>query len=412
MALATRCPQCRTAFQVASDQLKLRAGLVRCGTCQQIFNGIENLLGRDEDMAATGGTPAPLPAVAAGREHGYAVALDALPAGATHTPPAQATPVPAALSSSPAPFPVSPARPLTRYAAQYTPVRMSALPGGMTRSAGHWPGWTSGAVYPQPSPLTRRAMQSPAQSGSSLARQERHAVEDNPAWQETLLLPAAMLATTTLSATPAEPALPGPVRAARIDAAPQHDSPMPARSPSAGAGPELPDFLSRARQRQGLQRALQPVLWTLVVLLLLAMTLQVVYVLRTTIAARFPQTRVHLVHACQIIGCHVGLPAQIESVSIESSDFLPVTGSPSLFVLTVSLRNRGDTVQAWPTLELSLTDGTDQIVGRRVISPRDYLAPTQEISNGFAAAGEQAIAVYFDLSLLKAAGYRVYLFYP
>ena len=28
MALATRCPYCQTAFRVASDQLKLRAGLV------------------------------------------------------------------------------------------------------------------------------------------------------------------------------------------------------------------------------------------------------------------------------------------------------------------------------------------------------------------------------------------------
>ncbi|HVL76980.1 MAG TPA: MJ0042-type zinc finger domain-containing protein, partial [Noviherbaspirillum sp.] len=43
MALATQCPHCRTTFRVAHDQLKLRAGLVRCGACKQIFNGIENL---------------------------------------------------------------------------------------------------------------------------------------------------------------------------------------------------------------------------------------------------------------------------------------------------------------------------------------------------------------------------------
>jgi len=44
MPLATRCPHCRTAFKVAEDQLDLQEGIVRCGICQQIFNGIEHLL--------------------------------------------------------------------------------------------------------------------------------------------------------------------------------------------------------------------------------------------------------------------------------------------------------------------------------------------------------------------------------
>lgn len=44
MALATRCPHCLTIFRVANDQLKLHAGLVRCGSCQQTFNGVEHLV--------------------------------------------------------------------------------------------------------------------------------------------------------------------------------------------------------------------------------------------------------------------------------------------------------------------------------------------------------------------------------
>lgn len=43
MSLATQCPHCRTTFKVANDQLTLHAGLVRCGICQQIFNGVEHL---------------------------------------------------------------------------------------------------------------------------------------------------------------------------------------------------------------------------------------------------------------------------------------------------------------------------------------------------------------------------------
>ncbi|MQR01360.1 DUF3426 domain-containing protein [Glaciimonas soli] len=50
MALATQCPHCLTTFRVANDQLKLRAGLVRCGSCREVFNGIEHLI-RPESTA-------------------------------------------------------------------------------------------------------------------------------------------------------------------------------------------------------------------------------------------------------------------------------------------------------------------------------------------------------------------------
>lgn len=43
MTLATTCPQCKTSFKVVSDQLKLRRGMVRCGVCQHVFNGLEHL---------------------------------------------------------------------------------------------------------------------------------------------------------------------------------------------------------------------------------------------------------------------------------------------------------------------------------------------------------------------------------
>lgn len=48
MALATQCPHCYTSFRVANDQLKLHAGMVRCGSCKLTFNGIEHLLAPGE----------------------------------------------------------------------------------------------------------------------------------------------------------------------------------------------------------------------------------------------------------------------------------------------------------------------------------------------------------------------------
>jgi predicted Zn finger-like uncharacterized protein len=40
----TRCPACETTFWVTSEQLKARAGVVRCGQCQTAFNAIDHLL--------------------------------------------------------------------------------------------------------------------------------------------------------------------------------------------------------------------------------------------------------------------------------------------------------------------------------------------------------------------------------
>lgn len=46
MSLVTRCPHCKTVFQVNEEQLKLRSGTVRCGVCHSLFNGIDNFIGR------------------------------------------------------------------------------------------------------------------------------------------------------------------------------------------------------------------------------------------------------------------------------------------------------------------------------------------------------------------------------
>jgi predicted Zn finger-like uncharacterized protein len=60
MALATQCPYCHTCFRVANDQLKLHAGIVRCGSCQQTFNGIAQLLSPEQTQDLINGK-APIP---------------------------------------------------------------------------------------------------------------------------------------------------------------------------------------------------------------------------------------------------------------------------------------------------------------------------------------------------------------
>lgn len=44
MVLVTICPGCSTTFLVRSAQLKAHTGVVRCGQCQRIFNGLATLI--------------------------------------------------------------------------------------------------------------------------------------------------------------------------------------------------------------------------------------------------------------------------------------------------------------------------------------------------------------------------------
>lgn len=90
MALATQCPHCHTTFRVASDQLKLRGGIVRCGSCQRIFDGNAHLIdlaalaASKKALEASSAEAAPAPAVAQAPE--AAPVPESAPAPAADTP--------------------------------------------------------------------------------------------------------------------------------------------------------------------------------------------------------------------------------------------------------------------------------------------------------------------------------------
>ena len=54
--LVTRCPACATAFRAQPGQLSARRGMVRCGKCATVFDGVANLV---EEGAGIPGEPSP-----------------------------------------------------------------------------------------------------------------------------------------------------------------------------------------------------------------------------------------------------------------------------------------------------------------------------------------------------------------
>lgn len=97
-AVVTRCPQCGTAFRAGEEQLAARGGLVRCGKCAAVFDGVAH---RVED--ATPAEPSPqLRLFEAGTAPGAlsAAAAPAAQAAASASPAAPAARVAAAARSA------------------------------------------------------------------------------------------------------------------------------------------------------------------------------------------------------------------------------------------------------------------------------------------------------------------------
>lgn len=59
MSLITRCPACRTMFKVVPDQLRISEGWVRCGKCEEIFDGSAHLVERVAETVPTPGDEGP-----------------------------------------------------------------------------------------------------------------------------------------------------------------------------------------------------------------------------------------------------------------------------------------------------------------------------------------------------------------
>ena len=147
-------------------------------------------------------------------------------------------------------------------------------------------------------------------------------------------------------------------------------------------------------------------------LLLLGLLAQGTLYFRTELAAFNPKLRPALEQVCNSLGCRVALPQNPDLLSIETSSLEADPNHSDIIVLHAVPHNRAPYPQAYPTLELTLTDDRDQPLARRLFQPQEYLPIGTSIQDGMPAFNEIEVKLTFDLGEIKAAGYRVYLFYP
>ncbi len=405
MTLATTCPRCKTSFKVVSDQLKLRRGMVRCGVCQNVFNGLEHLKYVEPSSSARAAMkPRLAPPPENSKPDSQPVA--ALPTSLEHWPNvinkpatseatqdaelnaeagklADAAPVNRESSSTENAFNLySSAPPPTHQEWASIPVAVPAAVSVAQKNK------NTPAQAPVQAPS-----RGVAQNTTTLIRQDNDL-------QTAFFLPDRFEA-EELARSIAPP---------RSITMPEEASLQAKRSARSDPSDEAIDFFSSEKSHgTTTQRASKTgIRVTWIVLSILAL-LQVIFLLRNVVAQRFPSARYTLETMSSLVGLKVTLPRNLTVLTIESFD-VQATGRPDILAISAIVRNRASHPIRWPAMELTLTGVDGKPVLRKIIAPADYLAAYM-INNGATALTEHPIRFGLQTNSLAPTGYSVNLFY-
>lgn len=188
------------------------------------------------------------------------------------------------------------------------------------------------------------------------------------------------------------------IETARYDAVPSSNATVP-------AAPDDHDALPPSKKAR-------PWLWVTVCVLALLMLLgQTIFLMRTQIASSLPRTKPLLEQACALIGCTVEFPRDEEALRIEDSDLQPLPDHDDVIQLTATITNKAPFTQAYPLLEVTLTDMYGAPVLRRTLQPQEYLPPGTVVKNGLAAKSDVEVNFMFARGV-AATGYKMEIRYP
>lgn len=145
--------------------------------------------------------------------------------------------------------------------------------------------------------------------------------------------------------------------------------------------------------------------------LVIAAILQSIYFSRTEIALYYPNIKPYLALACEKIACSVDLPKKIEFIIIDDSDMQEDADYAGLIHLSSTLINQAGFSQAYPNIELTLTDIEDKPKLRRIFKPLEYLPEHTDVNAGLAAGGEVKVKLAITATGEAVAGYRISVSY-
>jgi predicted Zn finger-like uncharacterized protein len=364
--MITYCPQCATRFRVSPEQLEVRQGMVRCGQCGSVFNALEQVHRNEPSEEAQTPAEAPLSGAEAGTSE------PALHAGR-----------------------------LTGHIERASP-------------APSWAPASDTVIARASDAVSDTTNERPAFALFQLLRGYVHADPPQPVWTPAIddSAPGTSEAPTR-SQEPSDAAF--AEFAESLGSADSVDAVSTAQETDldfrpAPPGPRPEPFLFRPDLIQ------QPTAKRIAMigaasLLSVALVAQFVFLFRTEIAANWPDVKPYLASACGLLGCSVPLPRQLDNVSIEASELQADSAHSNVVLVTAILRNRGSTLEAYPTLEITFTDTLDRPLARRSLDAVDYLSQRPGKDEGIPAAGEAVAKAAIEAIDLKPSGYRLRLYY-
>jgi len=146
-------------------------------------------------------------------------------------------------------------------------------------------------------------------------------------------------------------------------------------------------------------------------LLLVLVSAQTIFYLRTTISTQWPTLKPHLVQACKLLACKVELPKNADLLVIDDSDLHEDPERKGLIHLTSTMINNAPYAQGYPLLELTLTDANDTPLLRRSFRPVEYMPANSKLDSGIPAGEEVHIHLPINAGDVPVAGYRVFVTY-
>ena len=419
----TQCPNCQTRFRLSAEHLAAADGQVRCGRCRHIFNARDKL--EDDPTLAQPATPEPEP-----------------------TPPPAPAPAPAAASAT-APWHDEPSNEAERLAQAMQQAKsgdweepkladsdaLETADSNADDFALDLPDFGPLPDFDTLSSVQDAAAVPPENPADEAATDEKTPADtDQPADEdsfEALLSDAALQQEDASRAAAAQhddvaaDALPA---FSALDDAPsattkaEDESPLGQSAAAAAAAAafaataaHIDDSPATARPAAKEDRGFRLPLWLWlagVLIALVALAAQLVYLFRTEIAAEVPGARAPLVASCQVLGCTVPLPQKPGFLRTEWSEMSFIPDQPQLVQLGATLKNHAPYPVAWPYLELTLKDGEEHPLAKKVFAPQDYLTPEQLKLGQFNSNTEIKMQLQIDIGSLRTQGYSLLWFYP